>query len=260
MNQQIEEIATHDKRAETFIALIMSYTDQIEDYEKRNYNECMTCLGFIAALLAAIGAILLVHPSLETVDKPIIYLAIAFILMLIPAVITIFVYNFSMNCRRSAILRGYLQFLEDRLNAILCEKSMLYHSILFTEEIVFFPVNRYGPLALVVALIGIFYTCARWSISIFRENLPALNDYIITYGIYYGLVLIICIPCCILYGAGLSRNNAAIKRSREICKQLYDDSINKYGETQILYGLEAQIEMRIPKKKTKAIKKSLSKI
>lgn len=261
MIMQTDSSTVYNKRAESFVTLIVSYTDQIEDYEKRNYNECMTCLGFIAALLAAIGTILVVLPSLKNVDEPIVYLAVAFIFMLIPAVITIFMYNFSMNCRRSAILRGYMQFLEEQLNESLCETSMLYHSVLFSDEIVFFPVNRYGPIALAIALLCLFVTCTGWSVGIFLKISPtdSLREYLFGYKVYLVVVLLLCTVCCVLYGIALTRNNDAVKRTRDLCYQLYVDGLKECKEVQILGGLRAQVETRTPKKWTKKIKKSFSK-
>ena len=59
-----------------------------EDYEKRNFGECMTCAGFFTATLAAIGAVLLIGATAKEDYMSNIFLATACMIMLIPAAVT----------------------------------------------------------------------------------------------------------------------------------------------------------------------------
>lgn len=228
METQFIENTLYNKRADAIIAVMTTCTNQIEDYEKRNFGECMTCAGFFTATFAAIGAVLLIGPTAAEATEEYmsnIFLATACMLMLIPAVVTIFLYDFAMNCRRSAILRGYMQFLEERLNGILCETSMLYHGALFSDEIDLFPVNRYGPVALGFALIALFAACCVWSWSLFSYAKP--TPYEFGYYFFFGAVLVICVPCSIFYSIALTRNGKAVDRAKDMCDKLYADySIN----------------------------------
>lgn len=224
METKFSKNTLNRKRADVILAVMTTCTNQIEDYEKRNFGECMTCTGFFTATFAAIGAVLLIGTS--ATGKSVnylsnIFLAAACMLMLIPAVVTIFLYNFSMNCRRSAILRGYMQFLEERLNEIICETSMLYHGVLFFDEIDLFPVNRCGPIALGFALVALFIACCVWSWSLFSYAKPTLYEF--GYYVFFGAVLTICVPCSIFYVIALTRNRNAVDRAKDTCDKLYAD-------------------------------------
>lgn len=50
--------AINEKRVEELIGAITLYTNQLEDYDKSNFNACMTCIGFVGGLIAVVGAIL----------------------------------------------------------------------------------------------------------------------------------------------------------------------------------------------------------
>lgn len=251
MEDQINKEIIYGKRVDSIIAVMGTCTDQIEDYEKRNYGECMTCMGFCTAILTVIGALALIGPTVaqavagagssNIVDISYasnVYFAIACMLMLIPAAITILLYNFSMNCRRSAVLRGYMQFLEERLNEAFRETSMLYHGALFSDEIELFPVNYKGPKALGAALGALFFACCTISFAVFWNALPGLLVlYIIFYIVYFAGVLIICLPCCVLYVRALSKNRDAVKRAKETCDQLYANCSMNDGKMPTLMEL-----------------------
>lgn len=109
-----EQNGINKKRVDELMAAITLYTTQLEDYDKSNFNTCMTCIGFVGGLIAVVGAILCSSPG----NSNYIYLneAVSVIILLIPAIVTLFLYNFSMSCRRSALFRGYVQFLEECVN------------------------------------------------------------------------------------------------------------------------------------------------
>ncbi len=234
MEEQIDKAAVYNSRAEVITEIMTSYSDQIEDYEKRNYSECMMCISFCAAILAAIGAFLMAAPS-NNISVEETKLVIAFVIMLIPVAITIFLFNFAMNCRRSAVLRGYTQFLEQCLNKVLHETSMSYHGALFSNEIVSFPVNVFGPVAMGAALVGFFATCAVWSHKLYTQS------QLIEIGFYffYWAVLVICSICCTIFAVALMRNNQAVERSREACEMLYKDYLAQSSEADE-YGLHKE--------------------
>lgn len=227
MDEQLNKEAIYNRRAEVITAIITSYSNQIEDYEKRNYGECMMCVSFCAAILAAIGAFLMAAPS-NGINAEEAKLVIAFVIMLIPVVITIFLYNFAMNCRRSAVLRGYMQFLEECLNKVLYETSMSYHGALFLDEIVPFPVNAFGPAALSVGLAALFLTCAIWSHNLYKQSQLTEAGYVV----FFWFALIICSGCSFLFAVALMRNNQAVKRSKETCRRRYRDSFMQADETE----------------------------
>lgn len=56
---------TNEKRIDQLMAALTLYTTQLEDYDKSNFNACMTCIGFVGGLIAVVG-ILYVHHQTTT--------------------------------------------------------------------------------------------------------------------------------------------------------------------------------------------------
>ena len=238
------------KKIDLYTELMPSFSEQLEDYEKRNYGECMTCIAFIGALLTIVGACLTVATgstaaesttTLSTAASKTDMLngAIAFILMLIPVVITIFLYNFAMNCRRSAILRGYLQFLESRINEIFKDASMLYHGPLYASEIVRFPVNKYGPFALALGLLAVYTVCCFFSCN-FSQCLAGLAAD--AYGIYFRAVLVICTLFSTLFVVALTRNDKAVQRSKFLCEEFYKNNCSGEDDKRAMEEFEHKLK------------------
>ena len=217
------------QKIDLYAELIPSFSEQLEYHEKRNYGECIICIAFIGALLTIVGACLTAAAELVAVESAaaaasktdMLNGAIAFILMLIPVVITIFLYNFAMNCRWSAILRGYLQFLERRINGIFKDVSMLYHGPLYASEIVHFPVNKYGPFALALGLFAVYVVCCYFSNN-FSQCLTGSAANV--YWIYFGAILAICTLFSALFIVALTRNDKAVQRLGFLCEKFYQDN------------------------------------
>lgn len=149
-----EENKTNEKRIDQLMAALTLYTTQLEDYDKSNFNACMTCIGFVGGLIAVVGTIICTSSNNGNVSW--LNEAVAVILLLIPLIITLFLYNFSMNCRRSALFKGYTQFLEECLNKELEKEYMLYSNFLIPKHYANFPVNKYGPIALMIFLFFLY--------------------------------------------------------------------------------------------------------
>ena len=136
-------------------------------------------------------------------------------------------------------MRGYLQFLESRISEIFKDVSMLYHGPLYASEIVRFPVNRYGPLALTLALLAVYIVCCYFSIifSCYLEEFA-----FIAYWIYFGAVLAICTLFSALFVVALNRNDKAVQRSKFLCEEFYKNNCSGEDDKRAMEEFEQKLE------------------
>ena len=209
MNSESE---INEKRVDELMAAITLYTTQLEDYDKSNFNACMTCIGFVGGLIAVVGAILCT--SLNN-NNSFLNEAVSIILLLIPLIVTLFLYNFSMNCRRSALFRGYIQFLEECLNKELGKNDMLYSKFLIPEYYAKFPVNRFGPFAMILFLL-MLYIFSFFISSTFACR-SIYTEFVTAYKWGMRILLVFCTSFSVLYVVSLARNDIVIKNTKKAC-------------------------------------------
>ena len=210
MNSESE---INEKRVDELMAAITLYTTQLEDYDKSNFNACMTCIGFVGGLIAVVGAILCT--SLNNNNNSFLNEAVSIILLLIPLIVTLFLYNFSMNCRRSALFRGYIQFLEECLNKELGKNDMLYSKFLIPEYYAKFPVNRFGPFAMILFLL-MLYIFSFFISSTFACR-SIYTEFVTAYKWGMRILLVFCTSFSVLYVVSLARNDIVIKNTKKAC-------------------------------------------
>lgn len=207
------ESGINEKRVDELMAAITLYTTQLEDYDKSNFNSCMTCIGFVGGLIAVVGAILCT--SSNNNGNSFQNEAVSIILLLIPLIVTLFLYNFSMNCRRSALFRGYIQFLEECLNKELGKNDMLYSKFLIPEYYAKFPVNSFGPYAMMIFLL-ILYIFS-FLISFIFAYRSIYTIFFIAYLCGGGILLVFCTSFAVLYCVSLVHNNIVIEKIKKAC-------------------------------------------
>lgn len=202
----------NEKRVDELMAAITLYTTQLEDYDKSNFNACMTCIGFVGGLIAAVGAILCTSSNNS---NSFLNEAVSVIILLIPLIVTLFLYNFSMSCRRSALFRGYVQFLEECLNKEIGKNDMLYSKFLIPEYYAKFPVNKCGPIALIIFLL-ILYIFSFLISMIFAHR--SINTNFLTAYKWGSIILFVfCAFFDALYVISLMRNDIVIKTTKKAC-------------------------------------------
>lgn len=199
------------KKVDILMEAITFYTNQLEDYDKSNFTACISCIGFVGGIIAVIGAIL---SSESSVNDLLMSRVVPTLLLLIPAIVTLFMYNFSMNCRRSAIFSGYVQFLEEQLNKEIDQKIMLYSSFLISQKYATYKVNHYGPVAMFTVLLIIFVICLACSFyfMICKSALPC--------DLYVGACVVlgcICVALTGCYAYSLTQNNKAMEDAKAAC-------------------------------------------
>lgn len=205
--------AINEKRVEELIGAITLYTNQLEDYDKSNFNTCMTCIGFVGGLIAVVGAILCT--SSNNNNNIFLNEAVSVVLLLIPLIVTLFLYNFSMNCRRSALFSGYVQFLEECLNKEFGRKDMLYSNYVIPKYYARFAVNKYGPIAMSLFLLFLYYFSFR--ISLIFANRSVNKDFITVYKCGWVILLVFCTVFDTMYVISLARNNKIMEKVKEDC-------------------------------------------
>lgn len=196
---------------------ITFYTNQLEEYDRSNFTACMSCIGFVGGIISVIGAILCASSSVPA-NSVLMSRVIPALLLLIPGIITLFLYNFAMNCRRSAILRGYVQFLEDQLNQMLGQKTMLYSSFVIPDKYAKFPVNKYGPIAMFVILTVIYVICLVCAPQFaFYEKTIRWYQQIDIFSVMGILFALGCIVLTICYVIALTKNDEAMAEIKFAC-------------------------------------------
>ena len=205
---------------DALISMITLYTNQLEDYDKAQFTACTSCIGFIGAIIAAIGAILCAQAS-EVPNSILSSKILPALFLIIPGVITLFLYNFAMCCRRVSLMRGYLQFLEDQANRMLNQNIMQYNTYLMGDVYSEYSVNKYGPIMMALVLAIIFVTSIG---SAYYFAFRSGNDWDIILVIYAGFA-ILCVFMSMLFVRELKKNNDQMEKARKECKQKLSDLI-----------------------------------
>lgn len=199
---------------------ITFYTSQLEDYDKSNFTACMSCIGFVGAIVAVIGAILSSASSTSAgpISDLLINRVVPTLLLVVPAIITLFLYNFSMNCRRSAIFEGYVQFLEEQLNKEMGQEIMLYANFLVPKKYATYKVNKYGWIAMASTVGIIFALCLGCAYYFMCYNSALPCD---LYVFACAVLAIACVGWSICYIISLAHNNVAMMEVKTACKDKF---------------------------------------
>ncbi len=203
---------------DALISMITLYTNQLEDYDKAQFTACTSCIGFIGAIIAAIGGILCA-PAAEAPDGLLSSKILPALFLIIPGVITLFLYNFAMCCRRISLMRGYLQFLEEQANAMLNQNIMQYNSYLMGKMYRDYSVNKRGPIMMALVLSVIFATslgCA------YHFVVRSGNGWDPITVIYVGFACL-CIGMSIWFVIVLAINDLQMDKAREDCTQMLSE-------------------------------------
>lgn len=207
-----------DKRIDVIMETMILCTNQLEDYDKSNLNAGMSCIGFIGLIITAVGAI---TAALNEKNRVFFNQAVSVILLFIPEMFVVFLYNFSMSCRRSAIYRGYLMFLEEILNEELGADYMLFNQLLIPERLSNFSVNTKGPVILalfILIIVSLFFILSYY----FARQSKKFN-FFCWYNAFFFSLCSLCIGCSIWYGACLTTNGNVIYSTKALCEKTLNE-------------------------------------
>lgn len=102
-------------RTQDIISLINQYTSELEKLDQLNNSYIMSCVGAIGVILGIIATVICVN---QKVWKTPPYRIIAPLFLSIPVIVCIFLGVVTLNCRKVAMYRIYLVYLENSYNNI----------------------------------------------------------------------------------------------------------------------------------------------
>lgn len=221
------------------INLIIQYTTQVESLDQLNNTYIMTCAGFIGVILGIIGSLISRENNHIKKNKTInltTYKYIASLFMSIPIVECIFICVSTLNCRKVAIYRGYLVYLEEQYNSILQDgvpqgfnsNALNYLSKWSSQNTEGSVVNRAVVVICCIILIAVFIASVFLGFKYLRkshiETKRKSRKYTSTETIMYIAFIVIVIlffTSVILSAYDLVFNDVNIKEVSEQLKEIY---------------------------------------
>ena len=185
----------------TLTNLLVSYTAQLEEYERGNGTFTLSSITILVAFLTLIA-------SMNN--------DVTFILgcLAVPAIELVFIFVFVHYTRRIAFYRGYCVFLEKRLAKLLNRKEFFFHVEVKKKTMQVFGM---GPAVMIGALIILFIISFSFCLYLVIKNFTGVA---FTVGIIVELGYFVC--------AGLSGYQflKALKDNDKVAEDLMNKSIN----------------------------------
>lgn len=103
-------------KSQDIISLINQYTSELEELDQLSITYIMTCIGVIGVILGIIATIYINNKKNNWQSTS--YRIVAPLFLTIPVIISIFLGAVTLNCRKVAIYRGYLVYLEQSYNKL----------------------------------------------------------------------------------------------------------------------------------------------
>lgn len=201
---------------------ISLYSAQLEEYDRTCINFVLTCIGFAGVIFGIIATLLNIQKNKQNNDSSqhtesrVIEKVIAVLILIVPSMMTLCLYVFSMQCRRVAFFRGYLKYLEERLSERM-EVPLLFNTKIVEEYFGKFTTNRIGPVVmgvfiavilLISLLCSLYYAKAFWNSGIGGK---------VVYILLFVLLPLFCIAACAVFTVDLSINDSIVKSVYEYC-------------------------------------------
>ena len=141
------------------VQLIHTYTDQIERYENMSTWFSAFCIVCILIVLLAATVLIIYRKKEDSGRKELYNMLLPGIFLIIPSIVTLYLYTFAMNMRKVALYRGYLSFLESQYNELVQMDVMLFDNEIVDKflSVRSFPVNGLGPAIMIVFIIAAFF-------------------------------------------------------------------------------------------------------
>jgi len=190
-----------ENSAQDIISLIVSYTSELEALDQLNNTYLMTCIGVVGAIL---GIIATAFSMGKGNFKTQLYRMVPFLFLSIPVVGCAFLCVVTLNCRKVAMYRGYLAYLETTYNKIEGNIPQYYNTN--TQQFLskwWFNnpngsmMNRMIDIAfvflIIILLVLCFYFAAKTCKNADGYGSKSLKKY---FPIIYAFVLIGCIVIC----------------------------------------------------------------
>lgn len=198
---------------ESLTLLLVMYSEQLEEYDRSNGVFVITCISFCGVVLGI--AITLVTGAKE-IKRP--NLALAAVFALLPSIMTLCLYVFSMQCRRVAIFRGYLAYLEEKLSN-LTGVPMIFNREVVPKFFGEFLTNICGPVVMILFIILLFIVSI-WLCAYFAKSPKVISK--AGCGVKAGRAILwilfaLCIVFCVICAFDLATNDPVPGKVYEFC-------------------------------------------
>lgn len=172
------------ERIESLTALIVMYSEQLEEYDRSNGSFVVACVGVVGVVLGVAVNLFDIRKEKGERKRPDYGMAALF--SLIPGTMALCLYVFSMQCRRVVFFRGYLTYLEGELGK-LTGIPMVFNSRVVGKFFGEFATMTAGfgvmAITVIVAFAVSIYCClyyatrdGQWSNSMLCKLLRALHQ------------------------------------------------------------------------------------
>lgn len=141
------------ERIEALISLIAMYSEQLEEYDRSGGSFVVGCMGIAGVILGLVVAFFSTENEKHKLVRP--NYGVAFLFSLIPGIMTLCLYVFSMQCRRVEFFRGYLTYLEEKLSKLI-EIPMVFNSKVVSTFFGEFMTMRMGFVVMAVVVVFVF--------------------------------------------------------------------------------------------------------
>ncbi len=207
-------------KTQDIISLITQYISELEKLDQLNNTYIMTCIGTIGVILGIIATVISVD---QKVWKTPPYRIIAPLFMSIPVIVCIFLSVVTINCRKVAMYRSYLVYLESSYNQIEGVLPQYYNSNIqqFLSKWWFTNpngslMNRIVNISAIVIISLLFVVCFVLAYITFQKTI-AVKGYgrkkiKILFYISFVLVIIICAFICAACIFDLTLNCVSVEK------------------------------------------------
>lgn len=208
------------ERANGIIRMIDSYTVQVERYESLSTWFAAFSVICVMAVLLSAAALILRRNRDDSGNRSSYHLILSGLFLLIPTIVTLYLYVFAMNMRKVAMFRGYLSFLEEQWNAMMGTEVMLFDGEIVKELFSFqsFLVNGLGPVVMSVFIVLAFAMGFGLSIHFLRRIDPPGTRTRMT--VLLSVLLVVCVLFSGLCAYYLSVNDSVMASVTEYCREV----------------------------------------
>ena len=206
-------------KSQDIISLINQYTSELEALDQLNITYIMTCLGIIGVILGIIATIISLN---QKVWKSPPYRLVAPLFLSIPVIISTFLGVVTMNCRKVAMYRSYLIYLEQSYNEIDGVIPQHYNSRVLQFLSKWGVTNQNGSFTnlivdiVYIIIIGLCFAVCFYFARVAYKKASAAKSYNkrrkVVFYIAYILVFLTCVIICIACFIDLIINSVTIEK------------------------------------------------
>ena len=191
-------------KSQDIISLINQYTSELEELDQLSITYIMTCIGVIGVILGIIATININNKKNTWQSTS--YRIVAPLFLTIPVIISIFLGAVTLNCRKVAMYRGYLVYLEQSYNKLSGTIPQSYNTRVLQYLSKWGPSNPNGSVtnclvdyAYLILIAVCFVVCFYCAAKAFNKSDKAKSygkKMKILFWLSYVLIVLVCLSIC----------------------------------------------------------------